>query len=259
MAYEQPHIIAVNEPFYSLEPLTDYLAKLDEVTQNPTPESMAAVAAADETLTSRAVLFPETAYVHGEGRRIMGYRSCAISDVVLAHARLAQCEPASPEYLKAYDESFRIPSEITIEWDDGLPTIEWHDSPVDPDRVRTDEGSIEVRRNAARATLISLGGHLAVSGAFIEREIEPAYEAIKASIENIGEKSPEKDFVSFGLNRISRDLLNRYWWVQHEGARSNPISKKEAIANIDAAWGVVGKPYGVFAKLVAAVASRPNF
>lgn len=259
MATEQGNFITVNQPFYSLEPLTDYLTSLDTVTTQPTEETISRLMAADATLTSRTVLYPQTDYVHNEGYRIFGYRSCTVSDGVEVHAHLALFEPGTEAYYQEHARLISFPGKISVNWVDGKPQVEMESHPAPREWVKPDGGSKDRRANAARGALIALGGHLAVSGAFTAREIEPAYEAIKASLVLLGENSTEEEFAMFGLKRISRGLLNQQWWIQRDGARHNPIGRQEAMANIRQAWRVVGRPYGKFSGLRVLVADKPHF
>ena len=256
-----PEIITSNQPFDSLQPLNDYLVALDDITQAPSEQTIAHIQQTDRALTGRAVLYPASHYVPGEGYRIDGYRSCTVSDGVVAIALLAMHEPGSEAFLKEYNQQFSRPGKLHITFENGVPTsiAEGERIQVPPDEIRTDIGSPESRRNAARSALISLGGSLAVSGAFARDQIKPAYTAIRASLELFGHQSSEADFAAFGLKRITHGLLNKEWYLQHRSGPQNPISKREATENIRAAWGVTGRPYGRFATLAAAFASRPNF
>ena len=257
---ETPEIITSNQPFDSLRPLNDYLVALDDITQVPSEQTIARVQQTDRVLTSRAVLYPASHYEPGEGYRIDGYQSCTVSDGVTAIARLARHEPGSVAFIEEYNAQFSRPGALHITFDNGVPTnVSMDRIPVPPDEMRTDIGSPESRRNAARSALISLGGSLAVSGAFVTSEIKPAYTAIRASLELFGHESSVADFAAFGLKRIAHGLLNKEWYLQHRSGPQNPISKGEAAKNIRAAWSVTGKPYGRFATLAAAFASRPNF
>jgi len=221
-------VITVNQPFYSLEPLTTYLGALEQVTEHPTEASIAELDVADKALTDRAVLFPKQQYVHQEGYRTFGFKPCTISDGVEALARLALHEPGSSGYSEEYGRVF--PSGAS---------------------PNSDTATEENRRSQARGALITLGGKLAVSGAFIEHEIEPAYTAISESLGAIGKS--DEDFKKFGLHRISHHLFKECVYMRQSGTYQNPIGNKEARKNIDIAWGVVGRPYGVFTKLIAAV------
>jgi len=259
MATPERSIITTNEPFDNLTPLTDYLVSLDAVTTGPSPETIAELEFTDRTLTDRAVLFPEKAFVFDEGWRVIGYRPCGISSVVANCARIALLEPGSSEYDETYNRLFRDPRvDATSEEEDNDISVTTTPEPLPDNEVRFDPGTLKNRQNNARGALMALGGHIAVSGAFWPNDIEPAYEAIRASLELLGERSEEEDFVQFGLRRIGLDLLNQYWYVQHRGARQNPISKPAAVRNIHTAWGVVGRPYGRLSWLVSTFAKRPT-
>jgi hypothetical protein len=209
-------MIEVNQPFHDISPLVEYLVPLERVTSDPTnQQALAELALQDANLTSRAVLFPETKYVHGEGYRVFGYRPCTASDGVL---HLAQFHQPGAEV------------------------------PAGQQLLATDE----VLRSQSRGALITLGAHIAVSGAFYERDIPDAYEAIKESMSVIGEDEPDpQEFSQFGLKRIGRDLLTNYVKLYTHSRYEFPIGKKEAKGNIEAAWQVVGRPFGVWTKAVA--------
>lgn len=219
-------MLSVNTYFPDLSPVTAYLDALELVTEVPTETTIAELQAADKTLTDQAVLFPYRKYVHGEGYRTFGFEPCPISDGVTALARLALHEPGSPEYDEEYAQLISGPP-------------------------RPDAASEENRRRSARGALIVLGGKLAVSGALFEREIEPAYAAIRKSMDVIG--GHDEAFTNFGLDRIRRDLFTEYARLRQSGPYENPIGNTEAKRNIRAAWNAVGRPYGKFTRLFAAL------
>lgn len=224
-------MITVNRPFGSLEPLTTYIDTLQQVTEHPTPDNIAELQLLDKTLTDRAVLFPKYEYVHREGYRTVGFNPCTISDGVTGLAYVALYEPGSPEYYAEYSRRFH----------GNLQTVS----------TTPDLATGEKRRNHARGALMSLGGKLAVSGAFFGDEIEPAYEAIRGGIDKIG--LHDKDFLGFGLMRISKDLLRESTYIARRQPYQVPISRNEAKENIKHAWNVVGHP-GWLAKISAFVA-----
>jgi hypothetical protein len=212
-------MITVNQPFDSLEPLTTYLDTLQRVTELPTSDNIAELEVADMILTDRAVLDAKQELVHGEGYRTLGFEPRTISDGVTALARIALHTPGSQEYFAEYYRRLsRDPS--------ALP--------------RPDIATDEKRRDRSRVALISPGGKLAVSGAFIERDIGPAYEAARESIDAIG--LHDESFLRFGLTHISEDLLEARSRLSRYGTQEVPISSKEARANINSAWNVVGHP-----------------
>ena len=260
MAYDERNIVTVNRPFDDLTPLTSFLVTLEEVTDHPTEGGIDWLDTTDKTLTDRAVLFPVTEFVHNEGNRVFGYRPCTVSDGVRAHARIGLHEPGSEAFYREYSRQFSRVEGVELTWsEEETPGVSVISSPIPRAEVPLTTGSLERRQNAARGALIGLGGHLAVSGAFFERDVQPAYTAIKGTLEAIGANSSEEDFAAFGLRRIGRDLLNRMWVVQHFDAMQHPIGKAEATQNIKAAWKVVGRPYGRFSGVAAALASRPHF
>lgn len=221
-------MITVNRPFNDLAPLALYLDTLERVTEAPSEQGIEELAAADKTLTDKAVLFAHTEFVHREGYRVFGYEPCTVSDGVLAVARIALHTPGTPAFEEAYQREFSMNS-----------------------RVNHDITSELRRRATARSALISLGGKLAVSGGFHSWHIRPAYEAISNTLDTMGSDDPK--FAAFGLHRISRDLLTEYQRIYRGGVLYNPIGKEEATENINSAWDVVGRPYGKFAKIVAAL------
>lgn len=219
-------MITVNQYFPDISSVANYLAALEGVTTHPTEDAIAELKVADEKLTSRAVLFPCQEFVHDEGYRTFGFKPCTISDSVENLARLALHEPGSPEYENEYAQVWSGP-------------------------VRRDAATGEKRRNAARVALIGLGGKLAVSGALIVHNIEPAYGAICESMATIGEH--DQEFTAFGMRRIRKDLFTQYARLGTTRSYQNPIGNKEAKTNIRAAWNVVGRPYGIFTRAIAAL------
>ncbi len=217
-------MITVNTAFGNLDPLTTYLDVLEWVTDEPSEGGLAMLMETDKILTDRAVLFPKQGYVSGEGWRTFGYEPCMVSGGVEAVAQSM------------------LQASVSLRSDrgDGLDALQA-------------EEAISRRRRAARAALISLGGKLALSGAFIERDIQPAYEAIRDSMDVIGDRDPA--FSDFGLGRIRSDLLREYHIIQREPAMRNPIGKAEAKRNVKSAWRVVGRPYGMFTNLVVALSA----
>jgi hypothetical protein len=212
-------MITVNTPFNSLRPLTTYLDTLEEVTLSPTLDKIADLELADAVLTDRSVLYPKQEFVHGEGYRTFGFESCTISDGVIALAHMALHEPGSQEYFTEHYGRY---------------------SPNLFARPTPDMATEGRRRSQSRSALIALGGKLAVSGAFIERDIEPAYGAIRDSMDAIGMQ--DEDFLRFGLERISQDLLEERSYIARRTSYQVPIASKEASANIKSAWNVVGRP-----------------
>jgi hypothetical protein len=206
----------ISRPFDSIEPLVDYLVSLEQVTQDPTDmDARARLQQTDAVLTEKAVLFPERTYVHDEGYRVYGYKSCTVSDGV--------------EHLAQYHE----PGAVIPEGQEFLR---------DP----------EALRRQSRGAIISLGEHIAVSDAFHTNYVGDAYEALDESLKVLGmpDADPEK-FAAFGRHRIGRDLLSSYVKLHTHPTTEFPIAKSTAKANIDEAWGVMGRPFGVWTKAVA--------
>lgn len=219
-------MITKNTPFGSLEPLTNYLNSLEQVTEQPSEVTICQLLMQDELLTDRAVLYPQQEFIHREGWRTFGYKSCTVSDGVHMLARLAMHEPGSEAYQTEYRQVFPATAEIN-----------------------PDAALLERRRNTARGALIGLGGKLAVSGAFYGHDIRLAYEAITKSMDTIGQQ--DEDFTAFGKHRISVDLFEEYISLLQGNVYHNPIGKSEATENIDSAWQAVGRPHGRFTKVVA--------
>ena len=192
-------MITRNTPFGSLEPLTNYLNSLEHVTERPSEVTICQLLAADELLTSRAVLFPQREFIHKEGWRTFGYNPCTISDGVHVLARLAMHEPGSEAY---YAEYRQIYSRATP-------------------RMGPNDAALPNRRNSARAALIGLGGKLAVSGAFFEHDMGPAYEAIAGSLAILGKH--DDDFTAFGKQRIGASLFKEYVSLLRGHIYYNPI------------------------------------
>lgn len=207
-------MITVNKPFESIAPLIDYLVPLEQMTADPfDAAAREELQRKDSILTSKAVLFPNLQYVHGEGYRTYGYEPCTISDGV--------------DHVAQY-----VRGELTPE----------------PGRERV--ATMDALRRQSRGALIVLGGHMAVSGAFHEHDMQSAFEAVKESMQAIGSKSDDpEEFVRFGLKRTGVELLNNYVKLSRYSRYEFPIGSKEARHNIEAGWRVLGKPYGVWTKV----------
>jgi hypothetical protein len=211
----------------SIAPLVDYLVPLEQVNEDPSNDTaLANLLKTDEILTSRAVLFPKREYVDGEGYRVFGYEPCTVSDGVSTLVELNRPDAIMPD-----PKTFWTTQE-------GLAQMATRDS----------------LRRQSRGALITLGGHIATSGAFRTYDVPSAYHALKESMQNIGVSTEDpQEFVNFGLRRIGRELLSNYVKTSARSKYEFPISRSEARKNIDEAWGVIGRPFGAWTKLIAHV------
>lgn len=249
------------ERFETLEPLNDYLAALENVTRDPNAHSITEMEAVDELLTSKTHLYPPVRF--GSSRyseEDLEFTPITISDGVIIHANLADLEPDSQEYIDAYRTYFTNNVGIDIDFDsDGKPTVEILTTQVPERNINRNMGSLASRQNAARVALIELGGRLATSGAFDSDLTVPAYEAVVGTLDGLAGIAPFDGFTEFGVRRISRDLLNQRLMLKYTHDNELLLPKDEAHSNIDAAWSVVGRPFGPFSKLVSSIARVPHF
>lgn len=214
-------MITINKPFESIAPLTEYVDSLIELNADPASEpALDRVLIADAVLTDRAVLYPNAQYVHGEGYRIFGYHPCTLSDGISELALYHRGVKSPPDAFAALD----------------MP---------------------EAIRRQSRGALISLGSHIAVSGAFYSHDMLDAYQTITFGMFEIGQG--DADFAAFGAKRIGRDLLSRYVELQTGPTNSFAAGRSEVLKNIETAWSVVGHPFGPATKLVGRIANKNDW
>lgn len=209
--------------FENLEPLTTYLDVLQWVSEDPSEYGLRRLQETDQILTSKAVLYADYGFTADGDYCRTGYRPCTISGDI---TEIAQKVMATTVYARA----------LTGGEQEERRTL-----------------NVNRLRNGSRVALVSLGGKLAVSGAFASRDIQPAYRAIRDTIHEIG--GNDDAFTSVGLSRMRGHLLEEYRYIQHGHAEDNPISGRQAKQNIKSAWSVVGQPYGRLTGLLLAIAA----
>ncbi|MDB5184556.1 MAG: hypothetical protein JWN38_364 [Candidatus Saccharibacteria bacterium] len=206
------------EPFYTYEPLTQYLNDLITVVDEPgNAAHVEALRQSDKVLTDKAVLTSQAEFISGEGYRPVGMKPCTVSDGVTWLAGLVGREDSSS----------------------GRP-ITSHDVLC-----------------SARSALVTLGGRMAVSGAFIPEHMEGAYDKL---IDGVLALALHEETIPVAVRvfdtdqrAISGQLFREYVSLHTRSRYEYVISKDARRRSIEAAWEVLGKPYGRLTKLRASV------
>ncbi|HSX31158.1 MAG TPA: hypothetical protein VLE99_04535 [Candidatus Saccharimonadales bacterium] len=105
------------------------------------------------------------------------------------------------------------------------------------------------RRSAAQDALVTLGSHVAVSGAFGLPLVRQAYGAIARSARTIG--GVDKSFASQTVAMIHGGLFDNLDRLRRGDSTVSPIAPAVAIAAIEAAWSgdALGQPFRVAAPI----------
>ena len=101
------------------------------------------------------------------------------------------------------------------------------------------------RRAVAQAALVELGRHIPLSGAIERVHVQPALEAVNASLAAIGETGENPNFADFGRHLIRRDLYADWQMLQVGDSSCSPLPPDDVLANITEAWKAIGWPVEV--------------